>query len=218
MQHENLGSPCEHDLLCRAATKGAIELKICIVEQDKWYRISDDSVSQCSLRDVLYQNPFLLFYERVDVFDEIAKSDLPSLAAQNKQSGFQHAFAIENGRLSSSLSEMAKQAAMHSDKSANANAKDDERISMRGGLPQGFEHLSRSLRDRERALHNPRIFERWASAIPEASRKEQGELMIAKASAEASNANGLNGSNGTERIGSTEPAASLKCSDLQDGM
>jgi ubiquitin carboxyl-terminal hydrolase 1 len=33
---------------------------------DAWFRISDDSVSPCSLQDVLTQNPFILYYERLD--------------------------------------------------------------------------------------------------------------------------------------------------------
>lgn len=33
---------------------------------DAWFRISDDSVTPCSLDSVISQNPFLLFYERVE--------------------------------------------------------------------------------------------------------------------------------------------------------
>lgn len=35
-------------------------------EYDAWFRISDDNVSSCSSRDVLGQNPFILFYQRVE--------------------------------------------------------------------------------------------------------------------------------------------------------
>lgn len=35
-------------------------------EYDVWYRVSDDNVSPCSSKDVLNQNPFILFYERVE--------------------------------------------------------------------------------------------------------------------------------------------------------
>ncbi|UZJ56651.1 hypothetical protein CBS101457_005971 [Exobasidium rhododendri] len=36
------------------------------IRNDVWFRISDDSVSPCSLTDVLTQNPFILFFERID--------------------------------------------------------------------------------------------------------------------------------------------------------
>lgn len=35
-------------------------------EDENWDRISDDSVDRCHLNDVLNQNPFLLFYERLE--------------------------------------------------------------------------------------------------------------------------------------------------------
>jgi ubiquitin carboxyl-terminal hydrolase 1 len=45
---------------------------------DAWFRISDDSVSPCSLDNVLSQNPFLMFYERVE---EVQRPGRKSLAA-----------------------------------------------------------------------------------------------------------------------------------------
>lgn len=47
--------------------------------QDGWLRISDDNVSACSLRDVLSQNPFLLFYERVEECNDAKGQNAASL-------------------------------------------------------------------------------------------------------------------------------------------
>lgn len=58
---------------------------------DQWYRISDESVTRCSLRDVLVQNPFLLFYERCDgsVGGEIhEKGSLASISHSTSHSNF----------------------------------------------------------------------------------------------------------------------------------
>ena len=35
-------------------------------EDENWDRTSDESVDRCHLNDVLNQNPFLLFYEKVE--------------------------------------------------------------------------------------------------------------------------------------------------------
>lgn len=106
--------------------------------EDQWYRISDDNVSRCSLRDVLTQNPFLLFYERIgDEADNVFRTTT-SIGTSTHLAGLTNGQQCQDGR------------------STHQNGHSETRV------PQGFESFAR-LHDPQmrRTPYTPRIIQRW---------------------------------------------------------
>jgi ubiquitin carboxyl-terminal hydrolase 1 len=73
-------------------------------ERDAWYRISDDSVSQCSLDDVLAQNPFIMFYERVEESQRPGRK----MTAARQENGFDNHAVLPKGFEAYGRDEMQK--------------------------------------------------------------------------------------------------------------
>lgn len=116
-------------------------------DRDQWYRISDDSVKQCSLEDVRSQNPFLMFYERVG-------DDAKRLA--NIKS---------NGHLNGANGTSDHGCGQASDSSESETGNHSTLTRSHSHIPQGFEAIAQK---QENALHptslKPRVFHRWESS------------------------------------------------------
>lgn len=126
--------------------------------RDRWYRISDDSVTHCSLRDVLSQNPFLLFYERMEERDNDVSAS--KRLADNSAVGQNH--AVVKGAKWTALSSTTRgplaSNVVHAPAVGLETAQQEERPPL---LPAGFERLARSRHEQERDMYHPRIVQRW---------------------------------------------------------
>ncbi|MCO5555751.1 hypothetical protein L7F22_009296 [Adiantum nelumboides] len=113
--------------------------------RDQWYRISDDSVKQCTLEDVRSQNPFLMFYERI--------GDDAQRLSKLKSNGH------TNGSLQNGLGQTSESSETGTDHQHSSLTRSHSHI------PQGFEAIAQK---QENALHpapfKPRVFHRWESS------------------------------------------------------
>lgn len=124
-------------------------------DHDRWYRISDDSVKQCTLEDVRSQNPFLMFYERIgDDAQRLSKSRTNGHTNGTTQNG-------------------------HGQASDSSGSDADHRSTLTRSsshIPQGFEVIAQK---QENALHpapfKPRVFHRWESSPSFATEKIKAE-------------------------------------------
>lgn len=139
---------------------------------DEWYRISDDSVSRCSLRDVLVQNPFLLFYERIGDDNEGTGAEEQDHRALNGRGG---SSSLPSATASSSLADTARQTLANGPQNGSHSSNGLASSTNPHCLPHGFEHMGRTRVERERALYNPRIVQRWSAMPPSLTLETSGD-------------------------------------------